>query len=146
MDLYMKNRSIKSWQNIIYFTIAVLIIINLWDFSLKQAYPYNPPRFDAKPYIAPEGCEVKKYKPDDSISETCADEKYIFLDDFRYGLKRFGRYSNHNGRKFGSYFRVGSDLVHIRYNSTDGAYVDNIERDVFIVNTAKSDAITGDGK
>jgi hypothetical protein len=139
------TKSNKSWQNMILLIIAALIVINFWDFSIKQVYPYNPPRIAADPYVAPVDCHVKKYKPGDKISESCADEKYIFLDYRRYGLHRFGRFNNMNGRKFGNYFRVGNDIVVIGYNSIDGSHVRNVERDVFIVNSVESDGI-GQGK
>ncbi len=137
----MKKKSEVSKQNIFFYLLIAIMIIFLWEFSFKQVYPYNPPRIIAEAYIPPEGCDVRKYKPGDKISESCADEKYIFLDYWRYGLNRFGRYHNKNGRKFGNYFRIGNDLLVIGYNSSDGAYINNVERDVFIVNSTNSDSI-----
>jgi hypothetical protein len=96
---------------------------------IKQK-PYIHPHFFAMPYEAPEGCDDRQYQEGDQVSIACADPRYRFDIWKQYGLDFPGKMGWHDGKKTGTYYRIGNDLVGFSCTSF-GCPVHAVEKNVF---------------
>lgn len=92
--------------NFCFFMILIAPII--W---FNWPRPYNHPNIWSDAYVSPRGCTVKQYQNLDPIELACAEKRYAFDDWAAYGLQYPGGVGYHDGRKTGTYYRVGDDLV-----------------------------------
>ncbi len=130
-DRGISKKKISKWLAISIFTIFILNLLN--GEIQKRKYPYRHPELFSSQYINIEGCEVKSYKFGERISESCADQRYIFEDYRKYGLPSPGRSKVMNGRKCGAYYRIGNDLVAITCIEQNSFYARDTEKSVFVV-------------
>jgi hypothetical protein len=131
-----KSERFQSKFNI-YAPLCVLVFGVGYATIRDRMYPYRHPQIIAEPYVAPEGCEVKKYKSSELISEDCIEIKYIFRDKLKYGLPTPGGWTitkkeNGDRKECGVYYRVGNDLIAITCGRGNN-YANTIIENVFIV-------------
>jgi hypothetical protein len=124
-----KSRERIKWWWPILAAFFMFVTQPLW---IGAPPPHVHPRFFAAPYVAPMGCFAKDYREGDTISITCADNKYLFDNWEKYGLEWPGRLGVESGHKFGTYYRVGNDLIGMQCGFGD-CNAKAIERNVFTV-------------
>jgi hypothetical protein len=79
--------------------IAIIFMI------FPKSPPFVNPHIHAAPYVWPAGCEAKKYRELDDISEACQDSAYNIGNGLEYGWPQTS--------KRAEYYRIGNDSVHI---------------------------------
>jgi hypothetical protein len=90
----------------LYWLIGAFIVVFMAAIKMApETKPFVNPKLAAEPYVWPEGCEQKKYRETDTISENCLTQKYYIGDGQKWGWRRISAWPY--------YYRVGNDAVMI---------------------------------
>jgi hypothetical protein len=122
----------RGWRaRLRFWTIFSATLLVFGVFTWQQFRPRIHPQFDAAPYVAPAGCEVRSYRLYEDIAIACAEERYRF-DQWRdYRLPSPGRMGENVGKWTSAYYRIGNDLVGISCTRGYGCRVNALEANVY---------------
>jgi len=95
----------KNGKSLLPWLLGISAVVYGTMYFTAKPTPFIQPHIIAATFVWPTGCENKKYKTDDKISESCRVPSNIFPDAEKYNFLRS------KGLRRPPYYRLGNDAV-----------------------------------